>query len=46
VKPKHFNVPARPAIPRHLEGDCRAVASFWPVGNEWSVFVIALFGAA
>jgi len=43
VKPEHIVVPARPAIPHHLDGDCRAVASVLSrIGDKWSVLVIVL----
>src|SRR6202008_1343110 len=43
VKPEHIVVPARQAIPHHLDGDCRAVASVLSrIGDKWSVLVIVL----
>src|ERR1700739_1797532 len=43
VKPEHIGVPARQAIPHHLEGDCRAVASVLArIGDKWSVLIIML----
>ena len=41
VKPEHIIVPARQAIPHHLDGDCRAVASVLArIGDKWGVLVI------
>jgi DNA-binding HxlR family transcriptional regulator len=37
----HIVTPARTAIPHHLDGDCRAVASVLArVGDKWGVLVI------
>jgi DNA-binding HxlR family transcriptional regulator len=44
MKPEHINVPVLTPN-RHLEGDCRAVASVLSrVGDKWSVLVIMLLG--
>ena len=41
MKPEHVIVPARQAIPHHLDGDCRAVASVLArIGDKWGVLVI------
>ena len=41
VKPEHIVVPARQAIPHHLDRDCRAVASVLArIGDKWGVLVI------
>ena len=40
-EPAPIKVSSRAAIPRHLEGDCRAVASVLArIGDKWSVLVI------
>src|ERR1700751_293313 len=44
MKPEHTNVPVM-TPDRHMEGDCRAVASVLSrVGDKWSVLVIMLVG--
>jgi len=45
MKPEHINVPVLPPN-RHLDGDCRAVASVLSrVGDKWSVLVIMLLAS-
>jgi DNA-binding HxlR family transcriptional regulator len=41
VEPANIDAAARPAIPHHLDGDCRGVASVLArIGDKWSVLVI------
>jgi DNA-binding HxlR family transcriptional regulator len=45
AKPGHIVTPARTAIPHHLDGDCRAVASVLArIGDKWGVLVIMQLG--
>jgi DNA-binding HxlR family transcriptional regulator len=40
-EPANIDAAARPAIPHHLDGDCRGVASVLArIGDKWSVLVI------